>query len=63
MKTYLTLLFVTVTATGFVSCVTPVDDEDDDGDHVHSVTTEKVGVDPYTGVTSTETTTRVVRHD
>lgn len=63
MKTYLTLLFATVTATGVISCVTPGEEDDDDDDHAHTVTTENVAVDPYTGATHTETTTMVVRHD
>lgn len=60
MKTCFNLLFVTLTATALVSCASP-DDEDDDG--TRAVTTERVGVDPYTGSTHTETTTRVVRED
>jgi len=67
MKMYLAGLFVVLTGFGMVSCAAPYedayDDDDDDDGHAHAVTSERVGVDPYTGTTHSEVTTRVIRSD
>ena len=67
MKSLFPLWLAALASLGLMSCTSPyddmADDDDDDGDRGRTVTTERVGVDPYTGATHSEVTTRVMRGD